>query len=234
MKAEAVILAGGFGTRLKGVIEDIPKPMADVGGKPFLSYLLEQLVNFGCKKVIIAAGYKYKAIIDFYGDQYKSLRIEYVIESIPLGTGGAILGAANSITAPGFIVLNGDSYMDLNLDEFENKSLESKSPVSIALKKMVNFDRYGTVTPMGNGIISFREKAQCKEGLINSGIYYIDKEWYKKHAPGEIFSFEKDILEKYVSDEKISGFEFNGYFIDIGIPEDYLRASKELPEKISK
>lgn len=231
MKAEAVILAGGFGTRLKEVVNDIPKPMADVGGKPFLSYLLEQLVGCGCKKVIIAAGYKHEAISDFFGDKYKSLRIEYVIENKPLGTGGAILNAANAITAPGFIVLNGDSYLDLNITEFEKRSLETKSPVSIALKKMKNFDRYGTVTTEGNRIISFMEKSHCKEGLINSGIYYIDKEWYKKHAPGEVFSFEKDILEKYVSEEKISGFEFKGYFIDIGIPEDYLRASKELKAK---
>ena len=231
MRSEAVILAGGFGTRLTGVVDDIPKPMADIGNRPFLAYILDQLCSYNFKKVIMAVGYKHEVIVEFFGKVYKSLEIEYVVEHKPLGTGGAILNAAKQISTPSFLVLNGDSIFKIDLNDFENKFIESGSPLTIALKRMKDFNRYGAVITNANRIIKFKEKEQCKEGLVNSGIYMISGNWYKNHAPGEIFSFEKDILEKYINEDGITAFEYKGYFIDIGVPEDYRRACLELPDE---
>jgi D-glycero-alpha-D-manno-heptose 1-phosphate guanylyltransferase len=228
-KSEVIILAGGFGTRLKGVVDDFPKPMASIGNKPFLSYLFEQLYEYRFEKVVLAVGYKHDIIIDYFGKSYKSIDIEYVIENKPLGTGGAILNALTLISSPGFLVLNGDSYFRIDLADFERKFIENASPLTIALKRMKNFYRYGTVFTKGNRIVKFKEKEHCYDGLINGGVYMISNEWYKSHTHEEVFSFEKDILEKYISEEIITAYEYDGYFIDIGIPEDLFRASKDLP-----
>jgi D-glycero-alpha-D-manno-heptose 1-phosphate guanylyltransferase len=229
MTTEAVILAGGFGTRLKGFVDDIPKPMAMIRDKPFLTYLFEQLCTYKCKRVILAVGYKHEAIIDYFGNYYKTIDIEYVVENKPLGTGGAILNAAKLISSQKYFVLNGDSYFNIDLADIERKSIQSGSPLTIALKRMKNFDRYGTVLTYGNRIVSFREKEHCNDGLINGGIYVMEKEWYESHAPGKVFSFEKDILERFILENEITAHEYDGYFIDIGVPEDLVRASKELP-----
>jgi D-glycero-alpha-D-manno-heptose 1-phosphate guanylyltransferase len=227
-KAEAVILAGGFGTRLKGIVDDYPKPMALIRDKPFLTYLLEQLYASNCQKVVLAVGFKHETIIDYFGKSYKSIDIEYVIENKPLGTGGAILNALKLISTPVSLILNGDSIFKIDITDFNRKFIETKSLISIALKRMQNFDRYGTVFTKANRVVAFKEKERCIDGLINSGIYMISNDWYKKHSIGDVFSFEKDILEKYVSEDVITAFEYNGYFIDIGIPEDYRRACLEL------
>ena len=136
MNSEAVILAGGFGTRLKGVVDDIPKPMALIGDKPFLTYLFDQLYKYECKKVILAVGYKHEAIIDFFGKSYKSIQIEYVIEHNPLGTGGAILNGSELISSSEFIVLNGDSYFNIDLNDFERRAACRKSPVRVTLAEL--------------------------------------------------------------------------------------------------
>lgn len=231
MKSEAIILAGGFGTRLKSVVDDVPKPMAMIGNKPFLTYILDQLQVSNCKKAVMAVGYKHEAIIDYFGKSYKSIALEYSIEDKPLGTGGAILNAANLISSPNFLVLNGDSYFNIDLSDFERQFSKNKAPLLIALKRMSNFDRYGTVEIDGSRIKSFSEKKLCNNGLINSGIYLISKEWYKSYAPGKIFSFEKDILEKYFLEDVLTAHEYYGYFIDIGIPDDYRKAVMEMGKK---
>jgi D-glycero-alpha-D-manno-heptose 1-phosphate guanylyltransferase len=227
-RADVVILAGGFGSRLKGFIDDIPKSMAMIGQKPFLSYLFEQLYSFKYKKVVLAVGHKHDAIIDYFGKSYKSIDIEYVIEKKPLGTGGAILNAIALISSSNSLVLNGDSYFNIDLAGLEEKTVDNDSPITIALKRMKNFDRYGTVLMNGNRVITFKEKEHCKDGLINGGIYIISNEWYRNNAPGEVFSFEKDILEKNISNEVITAYEYDGYFIDIGVPEDYRKACLEM------
>jgi D-glycero-alpha-D-manno-heptose 1-phosphate guanylyltransferase len=227
MKREAVILAGGFGTRLRSVVNDVPKPMALVRGIPFLSYLLEELNNNGFHKAIIAAGYKHETISGYFGEHYKNIELTYSIENEPLGTGGAIALAVEKVAEENFFIINGDTFFRVDFSQLEEIFIKGKSNLTIALKEMRNFDRYGTVVTSDQKIISFREKKFCEKGLINGGIYLINKKWLKENSPSKIFSFEKDLLEKKISDN-ITFYISDGYFIDIGIPEDYLRAEREL------
>jgi D-glycero-alpha-D-manno-heptose 1-phosphate guanylyltransferase len=230
MIKEAIIIAGGFGTRLKNLVKELPKSMAPIRDKPFLAYILEHLLEYRIEKVVVAAGYRHEEIISYFGNYYKGIEIVYSIENKPLGTGGAILEALQSIASQYCFVLNGDTCFDVDFIAFE-KSFKKINPViSVALKPMSGFDRYGSVITKSNRIKSFNEKKFCENGLINGGVYILEKEWLTKNAPGKVFSFEKDILEKHVNKDFIAYFLSDAYFIDIGIPEDYLKALKELPD----
>lgn len=230
MAKEAVILAGGFGTRLRSLVIDKPKPMALIKNIPFLSYLLEQLHKYDYETVILAVGYKYEVIESYFGLSYKNIQLVYSVEKEPLGTGGALYEAAGMIKSDYFLVLNGDTYFEVDFDRMEERFMESQSGLMVALKPMFNFDRYGAVVTQDEKIVSFNEKKFCKEGLINGGIYMVIKDWLNERSVGKVFSLEKDILEKVVGKEKITSYISDGYFIDIGVPEDYLRASVELPD----
>ncbi len=218
----AIILAGGFGTRLKHVISDVPKPMAPINGRPFLDFVLDYLIEQGIREVIMAVGYRHEQIINHYQNQYHNLKIQYLIEDKPLGTGGAILNAFTHANLENAFIVNGDTYfpVDLNLFEYIHRSLGR--PISIALKQMKNFDRYGTVewNPF-NQITGFSEKQHRREGYINGGIYLINKSVFAQFEPGQSFSIEKEIFENLSLEINISGIPFPNFFIDIGIPEDY-------------
>jgi D-glycero-alpha-D-manno-heptose 1-phosphate guanylyltransferase len=233
MEREAVILAGGLGTRLRGVIEDLPKSMAPVSGLPLLTYILEQLSKASFSKAVLAVGYKNQSITSFYGDNYKDIKLEYSVEDEPLGTGGALLKASSLITSDHFFVFNGDTVFCIDMDDFERFFGVLKPEMAVALKQMKNFDRYGSVNMEKERIISFNEKKQCSEGLINGGIYILNRRWLRNNSPGEKYSFEKDIMEKRTVEDRISGYVSDGYFIDIGIPEDYARAQTELAQIFS-
>jgi D-glycero-alpha-D-manno-heptose 1-phosphate guanylyltransferase len=229
MIKEAIILAGGLGTRLKAVISEMPKSMAPVNGKPFLEHLFDYLFNYGIGRIVIAAGYRHKDISSHFGNSYRGMEIAYSIEEEPLGTGGALLHASRFVLEDNCLVLNGDTCFNVDLNDFRREFSEAKSVLSLALKPMKSFERYGSVRVDNEKIKSFEEKKYCSSGLINGGIYLLDIAWLKKTAPGKKFSFETDIMEKYVTSEKITYFISDTYFIDIGIPEDYLEADKELP-----
>ncbi len=232
MKRGAVILSGGLGTRLKSVVADLPKPMAPINNVPFLSFILEQLHRYKFDRIILAAGYKYEVMKSYFGSSYKGIKLAYSVEKEPLGTGGAILKASRLIESDYFFVINGDTFFDVDFKRMEELFLTSRSGLMLALKPMVNFERYGAVVTYGERVISFNEKKFCKQGLINGGIYLIYKNWLKEKATEKVFSMEKDILEKFVNSEEITHYISDGYFIDIGVPEDYLRASEELPRLI--
>ncbi|MBA4321967.1 MAG: D-glycero-D-manno-heptose 1-phosphate guanosyltransferase [Odoribacter sp.] len=229
MTKEAVILAGGFGTRLKSVVADVPKPMALINKLPFLTYILEQLHKYGFEKAVLAAGYKYEVIESYFGTSYKNIELVYSVEKEPLGTGGAIAEAARSVYSDNFFVLNGDTFFEVDFERMEEKFLKGKQGLMVALKPKINFNRYGAVVTKGERIISFKEKRFCRKGLINGGIYLVNKHWLNDRTVGKIFSFEKDILEKLVGKDEITCYISDGYFIDIGIPEDYIKAFEELP-----
>ncbi len=228
-KKEAVVLAGGLGTRLRGTVEDLPKSMAPVGGKPFLTYILDQLCKYRFTRAILAVGYRHEVIESFFGSSYKELDLAYSIENEPLGTGGALLKAATSISADSFLVQNGDTFFNIDLEKFRKSFKYGNASLSVALKPLKDFERYGSVSVQGERIISFNEKKYAAEGVINGGIYILRKDWIIKNAPGEKFSFEKDIMEPRVFRDIINGFISDAYFIDIGIPEDYERANREFP-----
>ncbi|MBW8048961.1 MAG: NTP transferase domain-containing protein [Cytophagales bacterium] len=225
---EAIILAGGFGTRLKNIIQDIPKPMAPINDKPFLEYLFNYLIKYNINHVILSVGYRHEVISKYFGDEYKTLQIKYALEDKPLGTGGGIVNAMHYLKDDEAFIINGDTFFNINLDNFYHFHQSHKSELTIALKKMKKFDRYATVTMNNYEISNFHEKKYVDEGYINGGIYACNKNTIFQKINAEKFSFEKDFMEKFVSELKIYGFISDEYFIDIGIPEDYEKAQLDL------
>lgn len=218
---EAIILAGGFGTRLSHILKDIPKPMAIINNKPFLYYILSDIVNKGINKIIIAVGYKKEAIIDYFGESFKGVKIVYSEENTPLLTGGAIKQAISSCKEEEVFIINGDTYFDIDFIKMRKFHNNKKSDLTIATKLMFDYDRYGTIIiDEKNKIISFVEKQKTSEGLINGGIYLINKNILKTVSLDK-FSFEKDFMENKVHELSIYSFENKSYFIDIGVEEDY-------------
>lgn len=213
---QAIILCGGLGTRLKSVIKYIPKPMAPINDKPFLEFIFEYLKKQSVKEIILAVSYKYEVIQEYFKDEFLGIKIKYSIEKEPLGTGGAIKEALKFIKNESY-VLNGDTFFDIDLGRL--KLDESK--ICLALKQMNDFDRYGTVNVNEQGfVISFEEKIFKIQGLINGGVYLLDKDIFKDFALQEKFSFEEFLQENY---EKLKARAeiFDDYFTDIGVPEDY-------------
>lgn len=219
---EAIVLAGGFGTRLKNVVTDLPKPMVPVCGKPFLEYILSYLEHHGITRVVLAVGYMREKIIDYFGDEFNGLKIEYSIEDKPLLTGGAIKQAILSCKEENVFVINGDTYFDVELKQLYNCFVETNCQLGIAIKHMNNFERYGTVILSDDRITKFCEKKPTESGYINGGIYIMKRSLLERYDGA--FSFEKEVMEKKVEDIYILGFPSDGYFIDIGIPEDYAKA----------
>lgn len=230
---EVIILAGGLGTRLQSVVTNIPKCMAPVKEKPFLWYLLKYLTRFEIDRITLSIGYLKEVIIDWinqFGNEFP-FDFNYAIETEPLGTGGAIRLALEKCVSNNIIVLNGDTFFDIELDKLYRDHCLYSATITVALKPMKQFDRYGTVQieKSTNLIKQFNEKVYCERGLINGGIYIINRENLDMKALPKKFSFETEILESQVIEEKIYGFIQKGYFTDIGIPQDYLKANEELP-----
>lgn len=225
---EALILAGGLGTRLKSVVDNIPKPMATIADKPFLHYLFEYLYKQNIKKVILSVGYKYEIIQKYFGNRYKDIEIIYSIEFYQLGTGGAIKKALRLIEGKSFIIMNGDTYFNIDLNNLISKHRILNSELTLSLKCMTNFDRYGLVKTEGDKIIGFKGKQKIKKGNINGGIYVVNSNLLKKYNLPDKFSFESDFMEKYIDKIHANGITLDEYFIDIGIPDDYIKAQKEL------
>lgn len=222
---EAIVLAGGFGTRLRQVVSDVPKPMApmDDRGTPFLTFILNDLHKAGFSHVVLAVGYMYEVIIRYYGDNYKGMHISYSIEDKPLLTGGAIKQAMNSCHDDMVFVLNGDTYFQVDYKKMVDYYNQTNGDVLLSLKEMNDFDRYGTVEEKNNRIISFKEKKFSHCGLINGGVYYL-KRLLLENEPDK-FSFE-EYLSFNVEKIKIFGIKNKGFFVDIGIPNDYKFARK--------
>lgn len=226
----AVILAGGFGTRLQSVVSTLPKPMAPVNGIPFLNYQLDYLKASGIQKVVLSIGYLADTIMAYYGYTYNGLSITYVMEDTPMGTGGGIRLALETCDDDLVVVLNGDSFFDLPLADFFQKHQAGSAQCSLALRDVENASRYGRIeTNSDNRVISFMEKSTLAQaGTINAGVYLLNKNVYLANTKAETnFSIEKHFFEKQLSQLIIKGFQFNGYFIDIGIPEDYLKAQDD-------
>lgn len=224
---EAIILAGGFGTRLGHMLNDVPKPMAPVNGRPFLRYIIDDLYEKGISKIVLAVGYKKETIIEYFGNNYKGIETVFSIEDLPLQTGGAIKKALCYCTSDDVFVINGDTFFNVNLIDMLNFKRQLKVPLVIATKLMHRFNRYGTVKVKDNRIIAFEEKQYKESGLINGGIYLIDRTILNDFEKDR-FSFETDYLQNMVSVLSMYSYESEGYFIDIGIPEDYIKAQNNI------
>lgn len=229
MIKEAIILAGGLGTRLRSVVNEVPKCLAPVAGKPFLYHVINYLKTQGIKSFIFAVGYKHEMIESFVSSEFPDLIAQFNVEEELLGTGGAIKACCELSKEKHVIALNGDTLYQIDLKALSNFHINRNSTCTLSLKTMDHFDRYGVVTIDNNQhITAFHEKKQIDHGLINGGIYAIDVHSFLRQSPNGKFSFEKDFLEPMVINRNLSGFIQDSYFIDIGIPEDFAKANKDL------
>ena len=227
---EAIVLAGGLGTRLKEVLPGIPKCMAPVNGKPFLTYVLDYLLRQNISKVILSVGYLKDHIINYFGENYKLLKLEYAIENEPLGTGGAIKLSFGFCKQDEAFVMNGDTCFFPALKAMENLHFWETADITIAVKQMNDTARYGLVLTDESGRIKdFREKEPSSgAGLINGGIYLINRKIVDVF-PHQKFSLENDIFKTSCSEFKMLAFQSDGFFLDMGIPEDYVKAQTMIP-----
>nr|NQU90086.1 NTP transferase domain-containing protein [Bacteroidota bacterium] len=232
MIKEAIILAGGLGTRLSGVLKDIPKAMAPVNGKPFLDYQLDYLDVFSIDHIIISVGHLREQIMDHYGDRYKNMHIEYVVEEEPMGTGGGLKLAMEKVTGNTVYVLNGDTFYHIDYQKFLDIHYAKESKLSIVLRELDNVSRYGSIErDEDRSITGFFEKSQKQgKGFINGGVYLMSKPFFKSQNLPDKFSLEKDFFEKIYLTDKIYGILCRQYFIDIGVPEDYEKAQDDFKD----
>lgn len=213
---EAVILAGGFGTRLSSVVNDVPKPMAPVNGKPFLYYLLKYLRRFNFTKIVLALGYLYEEIINYFGYDFEGIELVYSVEEEPLGTGGSVKKALKLLKESYVFVINGDTYFEIDYN-----SINTNKELLIVCKYLSDLCRYGSLIINDDRIIEFKEKNNDGFGYINGGVYLLKKDIFDKFNMPNKFSLEKDFFQRYVKKIYIDSYIENGYFIDIGIPKDY-------------
>ena len=233
MIKEAIILAGGLGTRLREVVADRPKCMALINGKPFLHYLVEYLQKEGITHFIFSVGYMHEMIEDYLKRMQPAISYQISLEEEPMGTGGGIKLACELARDENVIVCNGDTMYKVNIAELAGVHSSKYADCTLALKPMQDFDRYGVVElNEDQSVLSFKEKMFYKEGLINGGVYALNvKRFLAENLPDK-FSFEKDYLERKIyslkKNSEIFGCVQDNYFIDIGIPEDYKRAKTEI------
>lgn len=228
MIEEAVVLAGGMGTRLRPVVSDLPKPLAAVAGRPFLSHLLDFLESQGVRRVVLSVGYRGDLIVKAIGTRHGGIEVAFCSESEPLGTGGAIRLSLDSIRGSDCFVVNGDTLLKLDFAEMATLHRGASSKVTIAVRKVADSGRYGRVEVSGGRIRALKEKGADGGGLINGGVYLVRRDLFSGLELPVRFSFEADFLPGRLEELRPVAFETAGYFIDIGIPEDYRRAGREL------
>ena len=229
---ECIILAGGLGTRLRSEVANMPKCMAPVAGKPFLHWVIAHLITQKITSFVLSLGYKHEIIEEYIQLNHPQLKVKFSVENEPLGTGGAIKLALKLCKEENVMVVNGDTLFETDNNALCTQHINHNSACTLALKPMQHFERYGAVTINENNIITaFTEKKYMEEGLINGGVYLINRNSFNQLNLPQKFSFEKDFLEKYLHILIMIGVQDNGYFIDIGIPEDFKRANEEIKLK---
>ena len=220
---EAIILAGGFGTRLRSVVSDVPKPMAPIGNRPFLEILLKSLYKKNFSRVIISLGFMAETVSKYFGNRFSKMDLIYVVEDKPLGTGGAIRLAMEKATQDHVFIFNGDTFLDLEVDQLEELWQQKNNPIIVG-KHIEETDRYGRLIVNDGYITGFAEKGTTGPGLINAGCYILPADLLSTYHINKRFSFEEDFLAHKIKDKSINFFETSGLFIDIGVPDDYIRA----------
>lgn len=220
---EAVILAGGLGTRLRTAVPDLPKPMAPVAGRPFLEILLTHLGRQGVKRAVLSLGYKADVVVSHFGAEFRGVSLEYEIEDHPLGTGGALLAAIHRCIEPAVLVVNGDTFLGLDVRAaIEHWQLE-RNPIIVG-KEVEDTARYGSLLLDGQRVIGFAEKGHSGRGVINTGHYVLPRNIFDKSSWPEAFSFEIDFLSRDILTSRFDVMITNDIFIDIGVPSDYEEA----------
>ena len=233
---KAVILAGGLGTRLRSEVPELPKPLAPIRDKPFLAILLSNLVAHGITDITLSVGYRHELIREYFGNSYQNIPLHYIVEDSPLGTGGALSKALSIYKqdTPVFVI-NGDTYLDIDLLAMHQKYVMSNADVGMALLSVADASRYGSVelTDDKSEIIAFNEKGTKEPGLINAGIYLLQNTFFNRFNFPVVFSLERDCFTVKLHEISFMPYITDGYFIDIGVPDDYLRAQTELSDIIT-
>jgi D-glycero-alpha-D-manno-heptose 1-phosphate guanylyltransferase len=225
--SEAIVLAGGLGTRLRGVIGELPKPLAMVAGRPFLFWLLAYLERAGLERILLSVGFRHDEIRTVVGTAFGRMRLEYVTEDEPRGTGGAIAFALQHCQSRRVLCLNGDTYFEVDIDAMAAETVGAD--VAIALRQVDDVGRFGAVKCQEGRITGFAEKNARGPGLISGGTYLLDRSRVAAQLAPMKSSFEQDFLARRLQDMRFMGFVSNGYFIDIGVPESFAQAQTELP-----
>ncbi len=223
---QALILAGGLGTRLRSVVSELPKVLAPVGGHPFLDYLLLQLRRDGIREVVLCVGYKAELVRAHVGNGDRwELSARYSQEDQPLGTGGALRLALDKLGDGPVVVMNGDSFFDVPLRELRERHAQTGAVGTLALASGAG-DRYGAVELDGAGrILAFREKGPRGDGLFNGGVYVLDRSVISAIVPGVATSLERDVFPALGG--RLHGEAFDRFFVDIGVPEDFERMNDD-------
>jgi D-glycero-alpha-D-manno-heptose 1-phosphate guanylyltransferase len=224
---EAIVLAGGLGTRLRQVVPDLPKPMAPVAGRPFLEILIGTLAAKGVDRVVLSVGHLAAAIVSHFGDRWRGVEIDYAIEATPLGTGGAVRLALGRCRRDPVLVVNGDTFLDLELDALIARWRTHGRPLLVA-REVSDTSRFGRLSVAGDRLAGFVEKGVPGPGPINAGCYLVPRDLLTELPADAPFSLENDFL---VPRGVRAGFEIfvsRGLFIDIGVPDDYTRAQSLL------
>jgi D-glycero-alpha-D-manno-heptose 1-phosphate guanylyltransferase len=229
---QAIVLAGGLGTRLRGVVPDLPKPLAPVGGRPFLAIVLRQLSRHGFRSVVLSVGYRHEMIRDAFGERFEGLTLVYAVEEQPLGTGGAIRLAVRACDDRDVFVLNGDSYVELDFADMQTIHRESGAVLTLCAVEVPDASRYGRVLGENGCVIGFAEKSIAGPGLVNAGVYLMRRDLLEATTPAA-FSFERDVLAARVAELRPRVYVSHGRFIDIGVPEDYARAQDMLAGSVA-
>lgn len=224
---ESIVLAGGFGTRLRQVVPDLPKPMAPIAGRPFLEILLSALARKGFTRVVLSLGFMSEKIIAHFGSGYKGMELVYEVEAQALGTGGAIRAALAQCSADHVFVFNGDTYLNLEVDALERLWQSEHHPV-IVVREVPDTARFGRVEMRGGRVIAFLEKGLAGPGLVNAGCYVLPKDALDDFPLGQPFSIETEFFIESLQRAWFDGFVTHGHFIDIGVPDDYALAQAEL------
>ena len=237
---QAVVLIGGMGSRLGDRVKDCPKPLLPVAGRPFVEHVLLNLRRFGFDDIVFLAGYRASVVQSLYGPESAfahqfGARIRVIVERAPLGTAGAIAAAAQAL-APRFLLLNGDSFFDINyLDLCRDVTLgDSSATGQIALRRVPDASRYGLIDLEGETVAAFREKPTTPTpGLINAGAYWLDRSIVSAitRSPS---SLEQDVFPQLARQRLLIGRVYDGFFIDIGIPADLERADEVLSDQLTR
>ena len=227
---EAIILAGGFGTRLREVLPNLPKCLAPIQGRPILGLIIDFLIASGVDRIIFSLYYKSDHVISYLNENFSYLDYDFVVDDAPLGTGGALRHAFALTNVEDVLVLNGDTIFKIDITDLYNFHNEVQAHFTIALKNLLNPDRYGTVSLDQSGrIYSFKEKnSTLIEGLINGGIYLVNKVAFRGIGLAGPFSLENDYFGVETENKRVFGRIYQEYFIDIGVPKDYHKANLEL------
>lgn len=229
---QAILLAGGLGTRLRTVVSDRPKPMALIEDKPFMEYVVRQLIQYGVTEIIFAVGYKGSMVEDYFEDGSKwGIQVSYAYEEELLGTAGAIKNAGKLVTEDSFFVLNADTFYQIDCNRFIKLREDLDLDMALVLRKVPDVSRYGQAVLENSRLTAFDEKVEeAREGTINGGFYLIKRALLDTIPEGKV-SLEHDMIPKWLLEgKKLGGMVNDGYFIDIGVPEDYYRFIDDVKE----